>query len=156
MLPAQVGRLHAGHIGVLTTAIEDAVSGGPGYRAFQAELERLGFAEGRNLVTEIGRTDQGADRTFADAAAMARANVAVIISSGADVPSEAALAASPTIPIVMLASNYDPIARGYVASLARPAGVSRASSIVSQNDAKTRRAPRRSLPGNAPISCSVG
>jgi hypothetical protein len=122
VLPAQVGRLHAGHIGVLTTAIEDAVSGGPGYRAFQAELERLGFAEGRNLVTEIGRTDQGADRTFADAAAMARANVAVIISSGADVPLEAALAASPTIPIVMLASNYDPIARGYVASLARPGG----------------------------------
>jgi putative ABC transport system substrate-binding protein len=109
-------------IGVLTTGLEDAVSGGPGYRAFVAELERLGFAEGRNLVIEVGRTDQGADRAFADAAAMVRANVAVIVSSGADLPLEAAMGASPTVPIVMLASNYDPIARGYVASLARPGG----------------------------------
>ena len=109
-------------IGVLTTGLEDAVSGGPGYRAFVAELERLGFAEGRNLVIEVGRTDKGADRAFADAAAMVRANVAVIVSSGADLPLEAAMGASPTVPIVMLASNYDPIARGYVASLARPGG----------------------------------
>ena len=45
-------------IGVLNTGLDDAVSGGLGYRAFVAELQKLGFAEGRNLVIDYGRTDQ--------------------------------------------------------------------------------------------------
>jgi putative ABC transport system substrate-binding protein len=49
-------------------------------------------------------------------------NVAVIVASGSELPLQAAVAASSSIPIVMLANNYDPIARGYVTSLARPGG----------------------------------
>ena len=108
-------------IGVLNTGLDDAVSGGLGYRAFVAELQKLGFA-GRNLVIDYGRTDQGADKAFADAAAMVRSNVAVIVASGSELPLQAAVAASSSIPVVMLANNFDPIARGYVASLARPGG----------------------------------
>ena len=52
---AQVAR-----IGVLNTGLDDAVSGGLGYRAFVAELQKLGFAEGRNLIIDYGRTDLGA------------------------------------------------------------------------------------------------
>jgi putative tryptophan/tyrosine transport system substrate-binding protein len=115
--PAQVAR-----IGVLNTGLDDAVSGGLGYRAFVAELQKLGFAEGRNLIIDYGRTDLGADKAFADAAAMVRSNVAVIVASGSELPLQAAVAASSSIPIVMLANNYDPIARGYVTSLARPGG----------------------------------
>ena len=107
-------------IGVLNTRLDDAVSGGLGYQAFIAELQRLGFAEGRNLLIHNGRTDEGTDRAFADAAEMVRSDVAVIVASGAELSLKAAKAATPTIPIVMLATNYDPIALGYVASLARP------------------------------------
>jgi putative ABC transport system substrate-binding protein len=109
-------------IGVLNTGVEDAVSGGLGYRAFVGELQKLGFTEGQNLIIDYGRTDQGEDKAFADAAAMARSNVAVIVASGSELPLQAAVAASSTIPVVMLANNYDPIERGYVASLARPGG----------------------------------
>jgi len=109
-------------IGVLAASSDDAVSSGAGYPVFVAELQKLGFTEGRNLIIDYGRTDQGADKAFADAAAMARSNVSVIVASGAELPLQAAMAASPSIPIVVLANNYDPIARGYVASLARPGG----------------------------------
>src|SRR6516162_2272766 len=119
---AQQSATHVARIGVLNTGLDDAVSGGLGYRAFVAELQKLGFTEGRNLIIDYGRTDQGADKAFADAAAMARSNVSVIVASGAELPLQAAMAASPSIPIVVLANNYDPIARGYVASLARPGG----------------------------------
>ena len=42
-------------IGVLNTGLDDAVSGGLGYRAFVAELQKLGFVEGRNLVIDYGQ-----------------------------------------------------------------------------------------------------
>src|SRR5262245_65349147 len=73
---AQQPSTQVARIGVLNTGIDDAVSGGLGYRAFVAELQKLGFTEGRNLVIDYGRTDQGADKAFADAARMARSNVA--------------------------------------------------------------------------------
>ena len=65
---------HVARIGVLNTRRDDVVSGGPGYRAFVAELQKLGFTEGRNLIIDYGRTDQGSDKAFADAAAMAGAD----------------------------------------------------------------------------------
>src|SRR6516164_7401789 len=108
---AQQPSTQVARIGVLNTGLDDAVSGGLGYRAFVAELQKLGFTEGRNLVIDYGRTDQGADKAFADAATMARSNVAVIVASGSELPLQAAVAASPSVPIVILANNYDPIAR---------------------------------------------
>jgi putative ABC transport system substrate-binding protein len=109
-------------IGVLNTSVDDPVSGGVGYPIFVAELQKLGFTEGHRLIIDYGRTDQGADKAFADAAAMVRNNVEVILASGSELPLRAAVAASSTVPIVLLANNYDPIARGYVAGLARPGG----------------------------------
>ena len=41
---------------------------------------------------------------------------------GTEIGLQAAMAASRTIPIVMWAINFDPIARGYVKSLAQPGG----------------------------------
>jgi len=97
---AQQPSTQVARIGVLNTGLDDAVSGGLGYRAFVAELQKLGFTEGRNLVIDYGRTDQGADKAFADAATMARSNVAVIVASGSELPLQAAVAASPSVPIV--------------------------------------------------------
>jgi putative tryptophan/tyrosine transport system substrate-binding protein len=107
-------------IGIL--ASRGTVNVSLGYPAFIDELRRLGFTEGRNLVVEYHPTDEGRDVAFAAAAEMVRSNVEVIVAAGAEFNLQAALAASPTIPIVITANSYDPIARGYVASLARPGG----------------------------------
>src|SRR5262245_52578706 len=95
---AQQPSTQVARIGVLNTGLDDAVSGGLGYQAFVAELQKLGFTEGRNLVIDYGRTDQGADKAFADAATMARSNVAVIVASGSELPLPAfQSSSSPTI-----------------------------------------------------------
>ena len=48
--------------------------------------------------------------------------VELLVTSGTEPALRAAIAASKTIPIVFWANNFDPIARGYVKSLARPGG----------------------------------
>ena len=51
-----------------------------------------------------------------------RSNVELLVVVGTEIGLQAAIAASRTIPIVMWAINFDPIARGYVKSLAQPGG----------------------------------
>ena len=46
----------------------------------------------------------------------------VLFAFGPELALQAAAAARPPLPIVLLAVNFDPIARGYVQSLARPGG----------------------------------
>ena len=46
----------------------------------------------------------------------------VIVAGGSEPVIRALQQAAGTIPIVMMAVDYDPIARGYVAGLARPGG----------------------------------
>ena len=93
-----------------------------GYPAFLDELKKSGFSEGQNLTVEIVREDQDAQQLFAATADLVRSNVELLVVSGSEITLQAAIAASRTIPIAMLAINFDPIARGYVKSLARPGG----------------------------------
>jgi putative ABC transport system substrate-binding protein len=51
-----------------------------------------------------------------------RSQPELIVATGPEVSLRAVAGGSGTIPIVMIAVNFDPIARGYVASLARPGG----------------------------------
>ncbi len=53
---------------------------------------------------------------------MVRANVDMIAALGTEAALKAAHTASRNIPIVFVANNYDPIALGYVVSLAKPGG----------------------------------
>ena len=46
----------------------------------------------------------------------------VILAIGPEIGLKSALAATRTLPIVMIAIDYDPLAHGYVTSLARPSG----------------------------------
>ena len=115
----QLGR--TARIGLLTTAPDDLVNG-PGIAAFLDELKKSGFSEGQNLAIEAVRTDQDAKRVFAETADLVRSNVELLVVVGPEITLQAALAASRTIPIVTLAINFDPIAHGYVKSLARPGG----------------------------------
>ncbi len=91
-----------------------------GYPAFLAELRKLGFAEGQNLVIEHRRVDEGASKAFAAAADVIRSKVDVVVAFGPEIALKAAVAASQTIPIVMIAVNFDPIAGGYVSDIAKP------------------------------------
>jgi putative ABC transport system substrate-binding protein len=91
-----------------------------GYAVFVAELRKLGFADGEN-VTIDGR-DSGAPQVFAAAAELVQAKADVLVVVGPEIPLKAAVAASRTIPIVMIAVNYDPVAGGYVGDIARPSG----------------------------------
>jgi putative tryptophan/tyrosine transport system substrate-binding protein len=51
---------------------------------------------------------------------MVQNHVDVIVSVGPELALKAASEATPTIPIVSIALNYDPVEKGYVTSLARP------------------------------------
>jgi putative ABC transport system substrate-binding protein len=56
------------------------------------------------------------------AAELVRAGVDGIIAGGSEASARAASRATTTVPIVIVAIDYDPIASGYVNSLARPSG----------------------------------
>ena len=94
----------------------------PAYRAFLDELRKLGFIEGQNLTVDLRESDLSLDRLTAEATEMVRSHVDVIVALGSEVPLKAAVTASRSIPIVFMANNYDPIALGYVKSLASPGG----------------------------------
>jgi putative ABC transport system substrate-binding protein len=106
-------------VGVLATE-------GPGTRlawpAFIDELRKLGFTQGRNLAVEFRRIDQGTPQAFAGANELVAWRADVLFAFGPELALQAAAAARPPVPIVILANNYDPIARGYVQSLSRPGG----------------------------------
>jgi putative tryptophan/tyrosine transport system substrate-binding protein len=83
-------------------------------------LRELGWSEGQNLIIERRPANSMPDRLPALAAELVALNVDVIVTMG----TPAALAArnaTSTIPIVM-ASIFDPVRAGLVASLARPGG----------------------------------
>jgi putative tryptophan/tyrosine transport system substrate-binding protein len=89
--------------------------------AFEQRLRELDYVEGENLTTEflqINRLD-GFDEAARE---LVRRNVDIIVASGPEASLKAARAATQTIPIVMLAVDFDPLALGYVQSLARPEG----------------------------------
>jgi putative ABC transport system substrate-binding protein len=111
----------AARVGVLGPSPDNPTSGS-GYKVFLAELRKLGFAEGQNLVVEFRQVDEGTPKAFAAANELAVARVDVLVAAGPEIALQAATAVRPAVPIVMLANNYDPIARGYVASLSRPGG----------------------------------
>ena len=108
-------------IGIVRPPVDNPVVG-VGYPAFLDELKKSGFSEGQNLTIEVVREDQDAQQLFAETADLVRSNVELLVVTGSEITLRAAIAASRTIPIVMLAINFDPIARGYVKSLARPGG----------------------------------
>jgi len=91
------------------------------YQAFLAELKALGFEEGKNLIIRYGRVDDPRG-PFLAAAQLLRSPVDLIWANGPEVALQAVVGASGFVPIIILAVNYDPIERGYVASLARPDG----------------------------------
>jgi putative tryptophan/tyrosine transport system substrate-binding protein len=98
---------------------------GSGFRvndeAFRQGLRELGYAEGQNIVVEWRFVDGKAERYHDFAAKFVRLKVDAIVTASGDEPIIAAMNVTKTIPIIIL-TGTDPVARGFVASLARPGG----------------------------------
>jgi putative ABC transport system substrate-binding protein len=92
------------------------------YPFFLAELRKLGFVEGRNLLVEFRLAGHGVPQAFTAANELVAWKADVLYAFGAELALQAAAAARPPVPIVVGAANFDPIAKGYVQSLARPGG----------------------------------
>jgi putative ABC transport system substrate-binding protein len=88
--------------------------------AFRQGLRDLGYVEGRNMLIESRYAEGQEDRCPALAAELVRLPVDVLVAAGT-APIQAAQHATSTIPIIM-AWGTDPVAQGFVASLARPGG----------------------------------
>ncbi len=92
------------------------------FTAFEQELRALGYVEGQNLVIEFRNAEGHGERLPALAAELVQRHVDVLVAGGPEGILRAARQATSTIPIVMVAVDYDPIALGYIAGLPRPGG----------------------------------
>ena len=92
------------------------------FEAFTQGLRALGYIEGQHIVIEQRYADGRLERLPALASELVQRHVDVLVAGGSEVILRAARQATSTIPIVMVAVDYDPIALGYIAGLPRPGG----------------------------------
>jgi putative ABC transport system substrate-binding protein len=88
--------------------------------AINQGLRKLGYVEGQNITIEYRYAEGKFERLPVLAGELVLLKVDVILTAGSTA-TRAAKEATSTIPIVMLQDN-DPVASGFVASLARPGG----------------------------------
>jgi putative ABC transport system substrate-binding protein len=88
---------------------------------FERRLAELGYREGETLIYDYVQIGPAKSFETGYREVVAR-DADLLLAFGPEAALKAAIAASETTPIVMIAADYDPIARGYVSSLARPGG----------------------------------
>jgi ABC-type uncharacterized transport system substrate-binding protein len=135
----RVGRLSAGSPG-------DPLSKGS-FEAFRQALHDLGWIEGRNIALEPRWTGEKPESLTDLAAELVRLRVDVIVANGSQMI-RAVKQATTTIPIVMGATGADPVAAGFVASLARPEGnITGLSLLAAALDGKRLELLKEVVPG---------
>jgi len=98
----------------------DTKNPGPNIESFRQGLRDLGYVEGKNIVVEYRYAEGNNERLPGLVAELMRLKVDVVVVVA--LPAiRAAKQTTKTIPIVMV-TNFDPVAFGLVASLARPGG----------------------------------
>jgi len=90
--------------------------------AFMRRLRELGYRDGENLLVEAFDGRQEADRLVENLKERINKGVNVVVASGPEITLRLAIAATSMLPIVMVAFDYDPLAHGYIKTLARPGG----------------------------------
>jgi putative ABC transport system substrate-binding protein len=116
--PATRPRIAIFHPAIPTTHLTET-GGGSAWRAFFAELRRLGYGEGENLIVER-YSAEGHHERYADMVREIVTRNPDVIVTGTNPVVIAFKAATSTIPIV--AFMLDPLKAGLVTSLARPGG----------------------------------
>jgi putative ABC transport system substrate-binding protein len=94
----------------------------PHWVTFAQRLAELGYIDGKNISIEFRSAEGKPERFPGLMAEMVRLGVDLILPVGPEASLRAAQEATTAIPIVVVAIDYDPIARGYVGGLARPGG----------------------------------
>ena len=107
-------------VGVLMGLSAEDVEAQDRNAAFVQALQRLGWTDGRNLQLEYRRGAGDTDLTRKYAAELVALAPDIILASGGTVVGPL-LQATRTVPIVFT-QTPDPVAAGFVASLARPGG----------------------------------
>src|SRR6266550_9093494 len=93
----------------------------PQWVAFERRMGELGYQEGKNFSFDFLQAASADEYEVLYRKLVANAPD-VILAIGPEIALKSALAATRTLPIVMVAIDYDPFARGYVTSMARPGG----------------------------------
>jgi ABC-type uncharacterized transport system substrate-binding protein len=91
----------------------------PQWVAFERRMGELGYQEGKNFSFDFLEAASADEYEALYRKLVARAPD-IIVAIGPEIGLKSALAVTRTLPIVMIAIDYDPLARGYVTSLARP------------------------------------
>jgi putative ABC transport system substrate-binding protein len=106
------------HIGIVA-AFQRSL---PEHAAFEERLRELGYVEGRNLIIDFVQ-ENDPNRLAAAVGEFARRGVDVIVTGGQDVLKAAITAtAARSTSVVFRAVDFDPLAKGYIASLSHPGG----------------------------------
>ena len=112
---------------------------------FRQELSKLGWTEGKNIAIEYRFAEQKNERLPELATELGRLKVDVIVTRGPPA-TRAAKGATVTIPIVMT-QDPDPVANGFVASLARPGGnITGLSSLAPETSGKQLELLKETVP----------
>ena len=98
----------------------DAKNPGTHIEAFQQGLRDLGYVEGKNILVEYRHAEGKLDRVSSLLAELAQLNVDVLVCPSL-VAIRAAKQATTSVPIIMVTA-LDPVAAGFIDSLARPGG----------------------------------
>jgi putative tryptophan/tyrosine transport system substrate-binding protein len=106
-------------VGVLGDATAEASQ--PRLAGLRRGLSQMGFVDGKNMAIEPRWAEGDYELLPRLATDLVRRRVAVIVTTGSERPTRAAKAATDTIPIVAVVAG-DPVARGLVTSINRPAG----------------------------------
>jgi putative ABC transport system substrate-binding protein len=109
------------HIGLLMAAGGDDPEYQARIRAFQQELEQLGWTEGRNARIDTRWATTNADEIRKHASELAALTPDVILAATGTTTVAPLLEATRTVPIVFVLL-IDPVGAGFVSSLARPGG----------------------------------
>jgi putative ABC transport system substrate-binding protein len=116
--------------------------------AFVARLAELGFVEGHNLMIERRHANGIVGRLPAVAAELGKSKFDAYFGGGSEANLAALTRASRDGQIAFVAVDFDPIATGDVASLARPAGrVTGVTALQSELPAKRLELLKELLPG---------
>ena len=131
---------------VVGMLITHAAANDPIFDNFRVGLREYGYEEGRNIQLVIMTAAGQLDRLPGLVEGFVRQNVDVILAPN-EAATRAARQATKTIPIVMVGFGGDPVALGFIESLARPGGnITGQCSLPAELDIKRLELLKEALP----------